>query len=475
MFFLATADAEGRPNCSYKGGDPGFVRVLDETTIVFPNYDGNGMYLSARQCAHESARRPAVHRLRSAEAAAPERHRVDRAGDSASAGVSRGAVRGQGEGARGISELSALHPQVSARGALEVRAARAASRRRCRRWKQYEWAKDVLPEADPAREPEVGARESPETSAQRRPQPLTAPRRLRHVLRLRLLSRPASAPTPCTSRSRSRACPGRYCRGATRRLPCPWICMQFEQRLPGLYCGTLLGIDLLRVVHVAHGDRERILLVQMRWGALGGGFADQAGGGKRRKPDQGVLQQGATIVATVTHDRSSVAGDWLACGGRIIDTPLGQAPSVAGIDDLHARSGQRRQCNDGRRRCRLRRHTPSRRDGSRHPRTGRADRAGLRRACRSSADSVPSAFTPSDMRAIAAESRMQPWIRMPLQPLSTAFCASRSPSTARRVDPPASMTSTRPSPRSAIRSRTRELSSKHLIVATGPAKRARPP
>jgi uncharacterized protein len=46
MFFLATADSAGRPNCSYKGGDPGFVRVLDEHTLVFPNYDGNGMYLS---------------------------------------------------------------------------------------------------------------------------------------------------------------------------------------------------------------------------------------------------------------------------------------------------------------------------------------------------------------------------------------------------------------------------------------------
>jgi uncharacterized protein len=46
MFFLATADADGRPQCSYKGGDPGFVRVLDERTLAFPNYDGNGMYLS---------------------------------------------------------------------------------------------------------------------------------------------------------------------------------------------------------------------------------------------------------------------------------------------------------------------------------------------------------------------------------------------------------------------------------------------
>jgi hypothetical protein len=47
MFFLATADAAGRPQCSYKGGDPGFVRVLDERTIAFPSFDGNGMYLSA--------------------------------------------------------------------------------------------------------------------------------------------------------------------------------------------------------------------------------------------------------------------------------------------------------------------------------------------------------------------------------------------------------------------------------------------
>jgi predicted pyridoxine 5'-phosphate oxidase superfamily flavin-nucleotide-binding protein len=46
MFFLATADAEGRPQCSYKGGDPGFVKVLDEHTLAFPNYDGNGRYLS---------------------------------------------------------------------------------------------------------------------------------------------------------------------------------------------------------------------------------------------------------------------------------------------------------------------------------------------------------------------------------------------------------------------------------------------
>ena len=47
MFFLATADAGGQPQCSYKGGDPGFVRVVDASTLAFPLYDGNGMFLSA--------------------------------------------------------------------------------------------------------------------------------------------------------------------------------------------------------------------------------------------------------------------------------------------------------------------------------------------------------------------------------------------------------------------------------------------
>jgi len=46
MFFLATADAEGRPDCSYKGGLPGFVRVVGPSTLAFPSYDGNGMFLS---------------------------------------------------------------------------------------------------------------------------------------------------------------------------------------------------------------------------------------------------------------------------------------------------------------------------------------------------------------------------------------------------------------------------------------------
>jgi predicted pyridoxine 5'-phosphate oxidase superfamily flavin-nucleotide-binding protein len=46
LFFLATADDEGQPDVSYKGGAPGFVQVLDEHTLAFPSYDGNGMFRS---------------------------------------------------------------------------------------------------------------------------------------------------------------------------------------------------------------------------------------------------------------------------------------------------------------------------------------------------------------------------------------------------------------------------------------------
>ncbi|MGE3066469.1 MAG: pyridoxamine 5'-phosphate oxidase family protein, partial [Hyphomicrobiaceae bacterium] len=46
FFFLATADAEGRPDCSFKGGPAGFVRVLAPDRLVFPDYDGYGMFKS---------------------------------------------------------------------------------------------------------------------------------------------------------------------------------------------------------------------------------------------------------------------------------------------------------------------------------------------------------------------------------------------------------------------------------------------
>lgn len=46
FFFLGTADPDGFPDVSYKGGAPGFVQVLDPHTLAFPSYDGNGMFRS---------------------------------------------------------------------------------------------------------------------------------------------------------------------------------------------------------------------------------------------------------------------------------------------------------------------------------------------------------------------------------------------------------------------------------------------
>lgn len=54
MMFVASVDGSGQPTCSYKGGDPGFVRVLDAKTLAFPSYDGNGMMLTLGNAAETS-------------------------------------------------------------------------------------------------------------------------------------------------------------------------------------------------------------------------------------------------------------------------------------------------------------------------------------------------------------------------------------------------------------------------------------
>ena len=46
FFFMATADDKGAPDCSFKGGPPGFVRATAPDLLVFPDYDGNGMFKS---------------------------------------------------------------------------------------------------------------------------------------------------------------------------------------------------------------------------------------------------------------------------------------------------------------------------------------------------------------------------------------------------------------------------------------------
>ncbi|HZX56888.1 MAG TPA: pyridoxamine 5'-phosphate oxidase family protein [Ilumatobacteraceae bacterium] len=53
FFFLSTVDADGQPTVSHKGGAVGFLRVIDPSTIVFPSYDGNGMFLSMGNIAQD--------------------------------------------------------------------------------------------------------------------------------------------------------------------------------------------------------------------------------------------------------------------------------------------------------------------------------------------------------------------------------------------------------------------------------------
>ena len=60
-FFLATSDPVGRPDCSFKGGAPGFVRIVKPDLLVWPDYDGNGMFKSLGNIAVNPVRRPALH------------------------------------------------------------------------------------------------------------------------------------------------------------------------------------------------------------------------------------------------------------------------------------------------------------------------------------------------------------------------------------------------------------------------------
>jgi uncharacterized protein len=153
MFFLATADAVGRPNCSYKGGDPGFVRVVDESTLVFPNYDGNGMYLSmgnATENAHvgllfidfENQKRLRVNGVAEIGPASSVNPPYPEAQF-----VVRVSVRQVFPNCpRYIHEMQRVEPSKYV--------PRSAVRTPVPGWKRMDWASDVLPAGDPALAPE---------------------------------------------------------------------------------------------------------------------------------------------------------------------------------------------------------------------------------------------------------------------------------------------------------------------------------
>ena len=152
MFFLATADEQGRPNVSYKGGDPGLVRVIDDRTLAFPSYNGNGMYLSMGNL----SKNPSVGILF-----------IDFEG--------RDRMRVNGEASIDFDdELISWWPEaqfvvrVRAREIFpncpryvhryeKVASSVFAPREDCETpvpsWKRSDWAVDVLPEGDPALDP----------------------------------------------------------------------------------------------------------------------------------------------------------------------------------------------------------------------------------------------------------------------------------------------------------------------------------
>ena len=78
MFFLSTIDHQGRPTVSYKGGDPGFVRVIDSKAVVFPCYDGNGMFYSmGNLLGNQQVPRRMVHRRLARATAFAGRHQIN--------------------------------------------------------------------------------------------------------------------------------------------------------------------------------------------------------------------------------------------------------------------------------------------------------------------------------------------------------------------------------------------------------------
>ena len=153
MFFIATVDEDGRPQCSYKGGEPGFVRVLDERTIAFPIYNGNGMYLTAGNLLatqkvgllfidFEGRKRMRLNGIASIEdddpllAEYPEAQLMVRVA---------------------ATEVFPNCPRYIHEYKLVSRS-RFVPRSECETpapaWKRSEWAHDVLPEDDPANDPD---------------------------------------------------------------------------------------------------------------------------------------------------------------------------------------------------------------------------------------------------------------------------------------------------------------------------------
>jgi len=158
LFFLATVNSRGEPNCSYKGGDPGFVRALDARTLAFPCYDGNGMYLSMGNVAQSGN----VGML-FIDLCSPKRLRVNGAARIEPPDfVMPRFPEAQFVVVVAIREVFPNCPRYIHKYTLVERSKfvpREGTATPLAGWKQMEWAHDVLPHNDPAARASVPAAE----------------------------------------------------------------------------------------------------------------------------------------------------------------------------------------------------------------------------------------------------------------------------------------------------------------------------
>jgi predicted pyridoxine 5'-phosphate oxidase superfamily flavin-nucleotide-binding protein len=149
MVFVATVSASGQPTCSYKGGDPGFVRVLSPTRLAFPHFDGNGMFLSAGNVA-------GTHRvgLLFIDLCSPKRLRVHGSAHLETlASVLPDCLEAQFAVVIDVTEVFPNCPRYIHQYQLVERSKfvpRAGEPTPIPAWKRMDWAVDVLPAGDPA-------------------------------------------------------------------------------------------------------------------------------------------------------------------------------------------------------------------------------------------------------------------------------------------------------------------------------------
>ena len=124
LFFVATADRDGRPDCSYKGGAAGFVRVTDVNELAFPSYDGNGMFRSLGNVLVNPAIALLFIDFEQPRRLAREWNQLYPARRSAARAICRRTVDRARACNTNFSELPALHPSNADGGSVGLRATR---------------------------------------------------------------------------------------------------------------------------------------------------------------------------------------------------------------------------------------------------------------------------------------------------------------------------------------------------------------